>query len=497
MGQETTQTSFSKKEEKEFYQQLKKETHLLKKWIQDKRFKNSPKICGYEAEGWLIHSDGTPYACSDKFIPKINHPRLTPELSKFNFEINGNIAPVDEELPNHLEKDLKFFSKTCTDFLKKIGGKILFIGTYPDTSIASLDLKQIYPRKRYQAINNRILELKKETDTKYIELKGRETLKLEVCNIMHIAETASTQIHLQVDFSEAKDFYNASLISSPIMSALCANAPYVCGKNMWEESRVLLFEKVIGLKITDQGQEISRAGLGHGFVKNCVSEIFEQNLLHPAILPEVQEPEIQEPEVQEPEIQEPEIQEPEIQEPDNTLKNLRLHNGTIWRWIRPVIGFDEKNLPHFRIEYRVPSSGPSLVDMQANILFFIGLTHLIKKNLKGQKPYITFKDLEKSFYGASKEGFSSTIKWMDGKSYKVADLISIICPLALKELNNLSLKGPRVDYLINDVIKNRTRQNGADWQKGFIKKFGKDFSKMIQVYWENQQKDIPVYQWTT
>ena len=88
----------------------------------------------------------------------------------------------------------------------------------------------------------------------HIKIKGQETLVLNTSSIIHEAGTTSLQIHLQTDFSEAKDFYNASLIASPIMSALCANSPFVCGKELWDESRIPLFEKVISLEVTQNGK---------------------------------------------------------------------------------------------------------------------------------------------------------------------------------------------------------------------------------------------------
>jgi len=44
---------------------------------------------------------------------------------------------------------------------------------------------------------------------------------------------------------------------------------------------------------------------------------------------------------------------------DDPLAHLRLHNGTIWRWNRPLIGYDESGEPHLRIEQRVIPAGPT------------------------------------------------------------------------------------------------------------------------------------------
>lgn len=45
----------------------------------------------------------------------------------------------------------------------------------------------------------------------------------------------------------------------------------------------------------------------------------------------------------------------------------------MWRWVRPLIGFDFDGQLHLRIEQRVPSAGPTLVDCVANAAFYYGM----------------------------------------------------------------------------------------------------------------------------
>lgn len=156
MGQETGQSHYTEKEEQEFCLRLKEETKWLKQQIKSKASEKSPLICGYEAEGWIINDQALPYACSDKLLEKLNDPHITPELSKCNFEINGNPFPVGSGLASHLEKDFHLYWKKCSETARQKKGRVLFIGTYPDLTQISFGMKQIYPRNRYYAINNRI-----------------------------------------------------------------------------------------------------------------------------------------------------------------------------------------------------------------------------------------------------------------------------------------------------------------------------------------------------
>ena len=58
------------------------------------------------------------------------------------------------------------------------------------------------------------------------------------------------------------------------------------------------------------------------------------------------------------------------------LRELRLHNGTVWRWNRPVYDV-QAGCPQLRIENRVLPSGPTAVDMVANAAFYYGLVRAI------------------------------------------------------------------------------------------------------------------------
>ena len=73
-----------------------------------------------------------------------------------------------------------------------------------------------------------------------------------------------------------------------------------------------------------------------------------------------------------------------------------------------------------------------------------------------------------------------------------------LLPNAKKGLHMAGLLARDIDHYLGDVIGNRikTRQNGAFWQRAFIAKHGLDFKKMTHAYFENQKRNLPVYQWT-
>jgi len=121
---------------------------------------------------------------------------------------------------------------------------------------------------------------------------------------------------------------------------------------------------------------------------------------------------------------------------------------------------------------------------------------------KGKTPLeceIPFGDAKENFYRAAKYGMQANVKWAGGKSVALLTLLErSLLPDAKKGLQMVGLRPQDIDHYLDDIIGNRikTRQNGAAWQRAFIAKHGLDFQNMTHTYFENQRRNLPVYQWT-
>ena len=107
----------------------------------------------------------------------------------------------------------------------------------------------------------------------------------------------------------------------------------------------------------------------------------------------------------------------------SSLPHLRLHNGTIWRWNRPLIGFNRLRQPHIRIEHRVVPAGPTVADSVANAAFFVGLVLCAGKSASGSERLPYPSHARKNFYQAARHGLEADIHWLDGRSGKLRELI--------------------------------------------------------------------------
>jgi gamma-glutamyl:cysteine ligase YbdK (ATP-grasp superfamily) len=263
-------------------------------------------------------------------------------------------------------------------------------------------------------------------------------------------------------------YYNGSILASAATVAVSANSPYLFGKQLWHETRIPIFEQSV-----DTGEGKKRVSFGSGFAKESILECFRENIEDYDVLIPVF-----------------------FESHHEKFDHLKLHNGTIWRWNRPLVGSDSDGTMHFRIEHRVMAAGPTLVDMLANAMFYYGLAMMLTGEvMEGNYP-CDFKSAEKNFYTAAREGLGCSIEW-EGRTVPMRDLIlERFLPMAREGLTLLEMDRDDVTFYF-DIIEARVKngQNGAAWQIKYIEKHGKDFAKMTEAYWRHQQKGDPVHTW--
>ena len=141
--------------------------------------------------------------------------------------------------------------------------------------------------------------------------------------------------------------------------ALGANSPFLFGKELWRETRIPLFEQATDTRpagAKEQGVR-PRVWFGERWITSVFDQ-FEENVRYfPALLPVCDD-------------EDPVAVLDRGDVPQ--LAELRMHNGTIYRWNRPVYDV-VRGRPHLRVENRVLPAGPTVVDVFANGAFYYGL----------------------------------------------------------------------------------------------------------------------------
>ncbi len=477
MGSEIRRASFSQTDFREFREHLRKETLLLAEWFASESFDAQSGMCGFELEGWLVDNSFHPAARNEAFLEQVNHHLVVPELSRYNFEINSTPHPPGGDMLGRMHSELDSIWKHCSTAAESIGIRPMMIGILPTIDDSQLCLSNVSPLQRYAALNREILRTRQKKPL-HIHIEGaRDTLDVVHHDVMAEAATTSLQIHIQTTPDQAVRHYNiAHLLSAPMVAAT-ANSPFLFGKELWSETRIPLFEQAVSIpSFTDRhGNIISRVTFGRDYARHSLLEVFLENLdAFPVLLPVV------------------------FDEDPGWMNHVRLHNGTIWRWNRPLIGMNEKGCPHLRIEHRVPSAGPTIPDTIANIAFFYGsmLFLLSEEQALSQRP--GFEDIRHNFYQAARYGLDATVRWFDGSSMTVQELITdMLLPGAKNALVKAGFNPVDIRLYLDDIIKPRVteKKTGSHWQRAFIQHHGPDFFALTEHYHAclNQQK--PVHEW--
>ncbi|MCK5477707.1 MAG: glutamate--cysteine ligase [Methylococcales bacterium] len=474
MGQEISFSQFDKGDFDRFYQKLKKETKLLKKIIEQKACSSRSPVAGFEIEAWILNQDMQPSPTNDSFLASFNNPLAFAELAKFNIELNSTPTPLAGNVFSRMYKQLQSTWDSAYQHAETLQNRLIMIGTLPTLKQSELTLANMSDLNRYRALNEQILLSRGKPIN--LDIIGNEHLKLDHHDVMLESATTSFQIHIQSPLEIAHHFYNASIISSAPMVALCANSPYLFGKDLWHESRIPLFEQSIetgGYNGAAHGP-IKRVSFGTDYARQSIFECFTENLDHfPILLPA------------------------DLGSATEAFEHLKLHNGTIWRWNRPLVGFDDDGTPHIRIEHRAPAAGPTTIDSMANAAFFYGLAKNLCDEILEKGITLPFSQAKDNFYQAARYGLNSHIVWLDGNKHRLQTLMkNELVPRAILGLKSLGVtRCDTEDFL--DIILQRlnNKQNGCQWQRQFIQTQA-DFKLMTQTYLKNQQSGKPVSEWS-
>lgn len=475
MGEEIEYSHFRQNDYTSFQKHLEQETNVLADWFHDRRLSRRPPVAGYELEAWLINSDYIPCPQNEMFLKQANNALLSPELAKFNIELNVPPQRLAGNVLTDFNNSLQQLWSDCEQQASRLNCNILGIGILPTLGDEHLTLDNISTLDRYRALNEQVLRLRKG-ETIALNIVGNAHLETSHHDVMLEAAATSMQVHIQVPEQLAVRYYNAAIILSAPMVAISANAPFMFGKQLWEETRIPVFEQSVpsgGFAHASHGP-VQRVGFGMGYARDSIFECFAENLQHfPIMLPVEYESHVDE------------------------MRYLRLHNGTIWRWNRPLIGFDDDGTPHLRIEHRVCACGPSIKDNLANLAFFYGLIHYYATLIDPAESEISFAQSRNNFYCSAQHGINAHVEWLEKKRLKiqklVLDRLLIESETGLRKLNidesDIALYLGIIEQRIN------SGQTGSQWQKQFAARHDNNMQLLTQTYLHNQRSDQPVHLW--
>lgn len=470
MGDEIDQRHFEADHFSQFRNRLEEETNQLNTLFMENQFSQRGDILGFELEVCIIDQEGNPSGINRQFLDHLDDPLVVPELAEFNVELNGSPVAFTGRVFSRLLDELSTTWHKCVQNADELGVRLITIGILPTIKPSILNSSHMSDMVRYYALNDRVMALR-DGEPLQIDIEGEEQLHMRHGDVMLESAATSFQIHLQCKPERATRDFNAALVVSAPMVALSANSPSLFGKFLWEETRIPLFEQAVQLG----SRFLDRVSFGSGYVEESLSEVFLQNHRdHVILLPYVQA------------------------NSDMNFAHLRFQNGTIWRWNRPLIGFDYDGQPHVRIEHRVVPAGPTCLDCVANIAIFAGMLRHCSDATPAVAEQLSFEKVEENFYEAARRGLNAELHWTNNRKVNVRELLqSELIPAARDALYGVPLPREEVDRFL-DIIEKRveSKQTGATWQKQWIETHGRDFVGLTRAYADKQAMEHPVHEWS-
>ncbi|GHG07910.1 glutamate--cysteine ligase [Streptomyces zaomyceticus] len=456
MGEKVVADGFGPSDRQQYRRKLQQCLAGLARLLAEKRFDRPRNLMGVEIELNLAGADGLPRMLNGPVLEKIASPDFQTELGMFNLEVN--IAPhqlggrVFDRLAEEIGTGIGYADRKAGE----LDAGVVMIGILPTLTQDDLVYENLSAADRYALLNDQILAARGEDFT--LDIHGVERLLCTSESIVPEAACTSVQLHLQVTPDRFAAVWNAAQAVSGVQIALGANAPFVFGREVWRESRPPLFQQATDTRPPElQAQGVRpRTWFGERWV-DSVYDLFEENLRYfPALLPICDE--------EDPLLVLDGGGVPRLQE-------LVLHNGTVYRWNRPVYGWVD-GVPHLRVENRVLPAGPTVTDVIANAAFYYGLVRSLADEPRPVWKRMTFEDAEANFDTACRHGIEAELRWpRSGRGGGIATLPAVrlvldeLLPLAAAGLDAWHIEPADRDFYLG-VIEQRClrRVNGASWQ---------------------------------
>src|SRR4051794_9374678 len=489
MGEQVAARTFSREDRQRYRAKVKRCLDVFARMLAEARFDADHRSIGLEIELNLTSDSGLPAMRNAAVLEAIADPDFVTELGQFNIEINIPPRRLADDVFCDLETAIRRSLNNAEEKARPAGGHMVMVGILPTIDEAHLGAESFSDNPRYSLLNEQIFAARGED--LQIAITGQERLATFADTILPEAACTSVQLHQQIDPSAFARHWNAAQAIAGIQLAIGANSPFLFGRELWRETRIALFEQATDTRpeeLKAQGVR-PRVWFGERWITS-IFDLFEENVRYfPALLP----------------LCDDEDPEAVLERGDvPRLPELRLHNGTIYRWNRPIYDV-VRGRPHLRVENRVLPAGPTVVDVLANAAFYYGLVRSLVDDDRPIWSQMSFSAAEENFHSGARDGIEARVYWPGLGEVPAAELVlRRLLPLAHEGLDRWGIDPEDRDRLLG-IIERRcvTLRNGAAWQSQAYHRLyderrlerGEALREMTVRYREHMHSNQPVHDW--
>jgi hypothetical protein len=484
MGRDIQPIKISGEDRRNYREKLRRSLDVFDRMLRESVFDTGLSLVGQEIELNLVDERGEPSMRNAAVLDAIADPAWATELGQFNIEINMPPRALDGDALADMEDEIRADLNAADGKARSRGSRLVMIGILPTLREDDVHEGTLSANARYRVMNEQIFAARGE-DIR-IAIDGIEQLLTHADSITPEAACTSVQLHLQVSPDAFARYWNAAQAIAGPQVAVAANSPYLFGRQLWHETRITLFEQATDTRPEELKQQgvRPRVWFGERWITS-VFDLFEENIRYfPALLPICED------------------EDPlAVLEGGSAprLDEMTLHNGTIYRWNRPVYAAADGK-PHLRVENRVLPAGPSVADTVANAAFYYGLVRALAQAQRPIWTQMSFATAAENLHAAARHGLDAQLYWPGAGEVPAAELVlRRLLPLARDGLAQWGVDAAHADRLLG-IIEQRclTGQNGAAWQ---IASAGAEPNRrealrlMTQRYIEHMHTNEPVHEW--
>ena len=490
MGEEIKRIAYGRAHRQEYRRKVQLCLDVFETMLAQSSFESERPLTGMEIECNLVDADYQPAMSNREVLAAIADPAYQTELGAYNIEFNVPPRQLAGRAGLELEAEVRASLNAAERKAGYSGAHIVMIGILPTLMPEHLTADWMSESTRYMALNDSIFTARGEDIQ--IDISGPEPLSRYFASIAPESACTSMQLHLQVSPDDFADNWNAAQVLAGPQLALGANSPYVFGHRLWAETRVELFAQATDTRpdeLKAQGVR-PRVWFGERWITS-IFDLFEENVRYfPSLLPEVSD-------------EDPVAELAAGRTPQ--LSELRLHNGTVYRWNRPVYAV-VNGRPHLRVENRVLPAGPTVIDMLANSAFYFGMLRTMSEEDRPVWTKMNFAVARSNFTQAARHGIAAQLSWPGWGEVGVDELVlRQLLPMADEGLRRCGMAAEARDRYLG-VIEGRakTRRNGAAWQVSTVRALqwggmprSDALAEMLRRYCRHMHANEPVHTWET
>ncbi len=488
MGRDVPAMTVSQQDRRAYREKVRQCLDVFARMLRESRFDTEPRHVGMEMEVNLVDSNGMPAMTNTTVLAAIGDPTWASELGRFNLEINVPPRQLTGGALSALEEGVLAKLAHASGRALDSDTRLVMIGILPTLRQGDVTDEAMSANPRYRLLNDQMIAARGEEMR--ISIDGPERLLTHVDTIVPEAACTSVQFHLQVSPEAFGSYWNAAQAVAGIQVALAANSPFLFGRELWRETRIPLFEQVTDTRPEELKQQgvRPRVWFGERWITS-VFDLFEENLRYfPALLP-----------LREDEDPAAALDSGEAPQ----LAELTLHNGTVYRWNRPVYAVVDGR-PHLRVENRVLPAGPTVADVIANAAFYYGIVRALAEAERPVWTQMSFAAAADNLVEGARHGIDARVYWPGVGEAPVAELtLRRLLPQAWEGLRKWGVNADDADRMLG-IIERRclTGRTGATWQVDTVRKLEcgladrrEALRQMTQGYIERSATNEPAHRW--